>query len=217
MALTAVSVPAVADVPIAAGVPLMSGTSLVGGLEATGSVTLLSAAGSLIRSLGGQWGIFDSAGATQVLTGSVLGLDYTRDFRISDAPLEQGAFTSYNKVRTPFTARVLISCDGTGGTLSTFLKTLDMLVAALTLYSVVTPEITYPSVNVVHYDYRRETSRGVSKIDADVFLQEVRVTATQQYTSTATPAGQPNTTVGTVQTTSPTPTQATAIGGDALV
>lgn len=217
MAFSILSLPSFADVPFASGIPAMSRSTLINGIGAVASVTLLSAVDNLIRSLGGQWGIFDSTGATPVLTGAVLGLDYSRDFRISDAPLEQGAFTSYNKVRLPFTARVLIACDGSDGTLSDFLKTLDMLVESIDLYAVVTPEITYQSVNVVHYDYRRESSRGVSKIDADIFLQEVRVTATQQYTSTATASGQPNTTIGGVQASAPTATQSTAIGGDAFV
>jgi len=60
----------------------------------------------------GQWGIYDMSGAPVLTASSVAGMEYARDWRVSNYPQEQGAFASYNKVKTPFTAKVTFLVGG---------------------------------------------------------------------------------------------------------
>jgi hypothetical protein len=48
-----------------------------------------------------QWGLFQD-GEPLVVADTVTAFDFREDWRISKAPLEGGAFTSYNKVQIPF-------------------------------------------------------------------------------------------------------------------
>jgi hypothetical protein len=48
-----------------------------------------------------QWGLVRD-GEAVVVADTVVALDFREDWRISKAPLEQDAFTSYNEVQIPF-------------------------------------------------------------------------------------------------------------------
>jgi hypothetical protein len=150
----------------------------------------------------GKWGIYTRDGKP-VLTGdATLSGDWRLEYRISDHPIEEGAFASYNKVQTPFDFRLTFACDGSGGgalgaalqhptraNRTTFLQAVEREAASLTLYTVVTPERFYPSANITHADYRREGHSGATLIKVDVWLQEVRVTATTAFSQTKTAEG----------------------------
>jgi hypothetical protein len=244
MALLPLSVPQYPDVPKADGVPPV--LRKVG--STVNTIVLLAADAKILLGLftGPKWGIFSPSGVS-VLTGdSVVGVDYRREWRISDYPMEQGGFASYDKVTEPFDVRVKFSNAGHGTLLSSilsggligslltgstpgvtnrraFLTALDTASASLDLYTVVTPEFSYQDCNIVHYDYRRETHRGATVIEIDVWLRQVRQVASKAFTtppaSATTPAPQTSTAnaqspsavdatnTGTVQGTSATPAQ----------
>jgi hypothetical protein len=132
-------------------------------------------------------------------------LDFRQNYRISTAPQEQGAFLSYNKVQDPFDGRVTFLVGGTQGQRAAFLSTVAALAASMNLYALVMPEVTYPSVNVTHYDFRRTSRSGVSLLAVDVWVEQVRVTGTTAYsnTNTATPSGADPVNGGNVQPLSP--------------
>jgi hypothetical protein len=234
MPLPVIPVPLIPQVPNVPGVPPMAGLS---GLIS--SAVILTSDAIAITGLftQPQWGIYDSTG-TNIFPGcSVIAVDYRREYRVSDYPQEQGGFASYNKVQIPFDARVTLAVSGnsllqnlvSGGALggvssalltgtnaaqaarSAYLATLESLALSLSLVSVVTPEYTYPSCNVVHFDYRREASAGVTLIKIDIGLMEIRVTATQQFTTTQNPASQTPQNQGTGYPAVPTPAQSSAI------
>jgi hypothetical protein len=89
--------------------------------------------------------------------------------------------------------------------------------ASLDVFLVLTPDSSYPNMNIVHYDYRRTRERGASMLHIEVWLQEIRDTATQQFTSTASPTSQADQNQGTQQLADPpvgTPIpKATPLGG----
>jgi hypothetical protein len=130
---------------------------------------------------GSQWGIF-SEGEAVILADNVLSVTYRQDWAISTFPLEQGAFESYDKVAIPFDAHVRFSTGGSFADRQAFLDSIAAIAGDLKLYDVVTPEQVFLGCNIVHYDYKR-TAQDVGLIVVDVWLTEVRATATQQFSS----------------------------------
>lgn len=223
-----VPLPAVWDIPVAVGVPSLLGQSSTAGVAASASTVLGSMLDDTrIMLADTQWGIFTADNQPVLTSGRVRAVDVQAFSYVSDAPQQQGAFLSYNKVRQPGQYRVEMLCDGSGpvfgasagssGVLESllaatglvgpsadmlmrrgFLQTLEALVDDLNLYSVVTPEVTYSSVNVQGYSLRREAQHGVTLLWAGITLQEIRLDTTARP-GTATPAGQAMQSGGAVQ------------------
>ena len=228
MAMNLVPLPAVWDIPVAVGVPSLLGQSGTAGVTASASTVLGSMLDDTrIMLADTQWGIFTADNQPVLTSGRVRAVDVQAFSYVSDAPQQQGAFLSYNKVRQPGQYRVEMLCDGSGpvfgasagssGVLESllaatglvgpsadmlmrrgFLQTLEALVDDLNLYSVVTPEVTYSSVNVQGYSLRREAQHGITLLWAGITLQEIRLD-TIASPGTATPAGQAMQSGGAVQ------------------
>lgn len=125
---------------------------------------------------GQKWGILNKSGAAALVPDSFVDFEYREEHKIPIYPIEQGGFQSYNKISLPFDIRVTVTCSGNGRMQkSQFLAAIDELLFGLDLVSVVTPEATYMNCNLVHVDYRRESSRGATLIIAQLWFQEVRV------------------------------------------
>lgn len=138
-----------------------------------------------------SWGIYTQDGKLALDPTSIFAVEFQREFRISDYPIEEGGFESYNKVATPFDIRITVTKDGKLSERKTFLDDVDALVVTLDLFDVVTPERTYLSVNIVRSDYKRDNEGGgVSLLQVELQAQEVRTTASVQFSSTPTDAGQ---------------------------
>lgn len=131
-----------------------------------------------------QWGLFLN-GAPAVVAESVVSFEFKKGSSISSFPVEEGGFESYNKVRRPFDVRLRFSTGGTIADRQDLLDSIDAAVDSLDLMDAVTPEMTYESVNPLHYDYRRSAMQGVGLLIVDVFCEQVRVTATSSFTSSA--------------------------------
>ena len=139
-----------------------------------------------------------------------MAVDYKQGWHIADYPIEDGDFASYNKVATPFDAKVTFTQGGTESDRAAFLAAIEAAAASLALYNVVTPEKTYLNANIEHYDYRRTSRNGVGLLMVDVGLVEIRQVATTTFTQTAQPSGADQVNGGTVQAITPTPTQQSA-------
>ena len=178
------------NVPNVDGVPSIA----FAGAFATGLNLLTS---DLLGGFGGvsaQWGIFLN-GAAVVTANNVMGVEYRAEWAISDFPVEEGGFESFDKVQLPFDVRVRFCSDGTPAGRAALLNSLDAIDGDLNLYDVVTPEFVYSSVNIAHVDYRRTAQNGVGIIQAEVWLLRVNVntqsgvtTASISPNGTATPA-----------------------------
>lgn len=238
MVMQTVAQPVTANVIPGAGVPKLWST-VISDAEAVASVELDTLLQSyLIQQADTQWGIFDRKGVAVVTSGRVRAVDIRAGYMISDAPLEDGAFMSYNKVKRPSEIMVEMLCDGTAmsyGNLSaisnllsatgiagpskeqkartSFTKALDALVADLNLYHVTTPEQSYTNMNVVEYSLRRSVERGITLLWADVRLEEVRLTSSNQLTKTVKPSGEDKAFSGPVSTETATSAQAASISG----
>src|SRR6266852_3939160 len=193
-------------VPNVPGVPFLSSyspaTSLV--ILAADLVT------SLVGILAPRWGIF-LGGIPIIDADSVVSFEYKQEWTVSDFPLEQGAFQSYDKVQVPFDVRVRYATGGSEVDRLLFLDSIEAVAGTLQLFDVVTPEAIYTSMNITHWDYRRTSVNGVGLLVVDIWLIEVRVTATTQFSNTQNPSGASPQSGGLVQTESPTSQETTAI------
>lgn len=140
-----------------------------------------------------QWGIFDSKGnalgdpsnlsgllgtflntiglVSSPSTGSV---DYSKETRVSDFPIEGGKFASYNKVEMPSTPVVTLIFNGTESDRSAFLAQIDKACKSTDLYTVATPTTTYINHTIERYNYQRRSNRGATLFVVEIFLKEVR-------------------------------------------
>lgn len=122
----------------------------------------------------GQWTIHDKSGQTVLAFDVFLACDYRNESRVPSQPVEEGGFASYNKVASPATVSVKLAKSGKPDTLGNFLAAVKELESSLELYSVVTPERTLTSMNVVAVRYNRQVSEGVDRVVVELGLQEIR-------------------------------------------
>lgn len=166
------------------------------------------------------WGIFDSSNTPVVVADSVVKFEWVKDYKISDYPVEQGKFKSYNKVETPFEARVVLAKAGKLSDVTDFLTALQNAAAGTDLYSVSTPQFVYDSVNIDHLDYSQEATKGAYLLQVAVWMRQIRETAastTQGADTTQSPSGADPVSGGTVQGQTPTSTQTAAATSTTLV
>lgn len=130
------------------------------------------------------WGVFDSDNNPVLTPDSIIDFSSRQEFRVSDFPVQQGQFASYNKVRLPFDIAIKMTSGGTVADRTEFLNQVDQVAASTDLYTIVTPEKTYIDVNATHSEVTRRGRDGAFWLD-DVemhFRQIIEVTA--QYSTT---------------------------------
>jgi len=151
---------------------------------------------SVVGKLGGN-----KSGNPVLTPDSVLSLEWHGEERISDYPVQNGQFVSYNKVKVPFDLRMVMTCQGLnyvqdalqsvtqslnqalsniglafGQPMSrdAFLRQLDEMLASTDLYDVVTPDKVYQNVNLVAYNHAKKNDEGGTLIIAELMFREVR-------------------------------------------
>jgi hypothetical protein len=157
-----------------------------------------------------KWGIYKN-GSLVLTPDSVIGFEYKNDYLLSDYPQEAGAFQSYNKVASPYDAKMQMTKGGKDADRAAFLNALNTLLLSLDTYDIVTPEITYINANLKRYDYRRDSRNGFALLKVELWFEEIRITAASAFSNTAQPSGASAVNVGTVQPTAPTPAQAAPV------
>lgn len=135
-----------------------------------------------------QWGIFLN-NQPVVTADNVASFEYREDWSLCDFPVEKGAFASYNKVYIPYVARFRFSAGGSQDNRAALLKSIAGIAGDYNLYDAASPEKTYLSCNVSHYDYRRTNQNGVGLIVVDVWLTQVNEVGQNVAASTTAPSG----------------------------
>jgi hypothetical protein len=149
-----------------------------------------------------RWGIFLD-GNSVIEAESVASFEYRQEWTISNYPVEEGAFQSYDKVATPFDVRLRFSQGGSEEDRFIMLSSVEDVVNSLSLYDAVTPERTYQSVNFMHYDYKRTNENGAGMLIVEMWGTEIRVTGKAAFSNTASPSGTAAVNAGVVQTSGP--------------
>ena len=159
---------------------------------------LVSDTASLLGFGAPQWGLFQD-GFPVVIADTVTAFDYREDWRISKAPLEQGAFTSYNKVQIPFGVVLRFAAGGSLAARQALLDSIQAIIGSLDLFDAVTPEQTYSNVNPTHYDYHRTAENGQGLIVVDLHCELVNESVESEFSNTQSPAAAGQTDNGQVQ------------------
>ena len=190
-------------------------TGLIEGVTSAIFAPILSQDGPDVQSSAPapQWGIFDQAGNSVLLGDTVFEMDYIRELKVADYPIENGGFASYNKVATPFAARVTFLKGGSIADKTTFLDDVENALDSLYLYWLVTPEVTYKNVNLTRNGYSRAAAKGVGLMRVEIEVQEIRVAPDPVFTKTQSPSAQATANGGTVQAAPPTKAQSQATAG----
>src|ERR1035437_8692835 len=97
------------------------------------------------------WGVY-LGGQSVVSFDTFLGVDYRQGWAISDYPVENGAFESYDKVDLPYAVRVRFAAGGSAANRQALLETVAVISETLDFYDVITPEVIYQNCNVQHYN-----------------------------------------------------------------
>lgn len=121
---------------------------------------------------------------------SFLEFAYRNEYSISDYPVQDGGFASYDKVANPFETSLRMAKGGSKQERKAFLDSIDAILGTLDLYDILTPEKTYIGVNVLRYEIARRGNRAAYFFtEVDLYFREIRtVTATYGSTSTAEPS-----------------------------
>jgi hypothetical protein len=189
------------SVPNAPGVPpLLRNAARIADTATSGLLGISDELDLLIGAEPVKWGVFDAAHQPVAVADSVISFEYRNGSRISDYPLEQGAFASYNKVANPYDAKVRMVCSGSEAKRTVFINALEAASKSIALYTVVTPEVTYLNANIESWDYRRESSNGAHVIIADLHIREIRETATAAFSAPKSPSAADTQSQGQVQT-----------------
>jgi len=184
-------------------------------MSAIATDVLSIASGLGINLLGGLSAIYAVVDATTgqpiVVPDTMSTMGYRNGADISDYPIEEGQFNSYNKVKVPFEIRTVMCCGGLnyfeqieqtvdqainsvlgsnlgqGMQRSAFLDALDNMVNSLDLYNIVTPDKTYENVNCVRVSYDRSQRSGSGMIKAEVVFRQIRQSTQAIYSNGGTP------------------------------
>lgn len=158
----------------------------------TNTVTLLGADAVKVMGLfpAPLWGIYDSDLQKPIIEpDSIIAFDLKREWRLPDYPQEQGAFQRYNKVATPYDARVTMTKGGTDDDRMKFLQKLEEVANSLDTYAILTPGKTFMNANIHHYDYRRTAIKGLTLLTIDVWLTEIRLDSVKTTPTTKDASG----------------------------
>lgn len=141
------------------------------------------------------WGVFDQGTTTPATDVSgVLEVGIGAEASVSNYPLEDGTFATYNKVLTPNVYNIRLVRDGTEAQRGAFLQWLQANVGSLNLFDVLTPEAGYANVTLKNYRLSRTRESGAAMIVADCLFQEVRqIPAVYSSSRITNPENQPPT------------------------
>lgn len=120
------------------------------------------------------WGIYNKDGELTIAPDNIMDLRYDNSSKVSTFPTEEGSFATYNKVRSPYKAKITMSVGGDSAAMEAFMARLDELADDTELYDIVTPERTYLNANIEKVNYARAHNKGMNCIVAHLEIVEVR-------------------------------------------
>lgn len=130
---------------------------------------------NLLDMLAPKWGVFfEATGVQAIVPDSFLDMDYANSANLPTYPQEEGAFASYNKVQNPRSYSVSMTKGGSKQEMTDFLTLLESLQGSLELFTIVTPNRSYPRANIDKCEYRRSAFSGAGIIIATLHFTEIR-------------------------------------------
>lgn len=174
------------DVPVAPGVPAVRRNPNVPNIPVD---RLTKDSASLSTHQAVTWGIFSRKGLLAIRPDNIAAFEFQREYRISDYPIEEGSFESFNKVTLPYDIRVIMTKGGSRADRKAFLDAVDLALASLDPYTIVTPERVFANANLVRQGYRREATSGASLLSVELHAVEIRNRVSVQFVASARGSG----------------------------
>ena len=163
---------------------------------------------------GTKWAITDASGKLALVPDSFVNFEYKNERKIPNYPVEGGSFSNYNKVAMPFDCRCVVTCSGNGSmSKQGFLAAIQNYLDSLILLTISTPDASYPNLNLVHVDYRREARQGATLLLVQLWFQEIRIAQKSTAPNTAKPSGSVTVGIGQVSPVPPSAAQVNNILG----
>lgn len=134
------------------------------------------------------WGVVNSNNVSVLNADSIQDFGWRQEYRVSNFPVQQGAFASYNKVRLPFECSVVATKGGTPAQRNAFLRQVDDLAASLDLYTIITPEKSYLNCNVTRTELARRGSANAYYFDVELFFVQIVEVAPYSTSGTGAPS-----------------------------
>ena len=121
------------------------------------------------------WGIFSSTNKLLLEPDNIVSVKDVEKSKVSNFPVEENAFASYNKVQEPFDVKVMMTKGGTSKEIEDFISTVRILKKRTSkLVSIVTPEDVFLSATLEAFDYSREAGKGQNLVHVLCQFVEVR-------------------------------------------
>lgn len=149
----------------------------------------LNVAGTLYRAISGHWDIFDADGKRLLEFDTFFSIDAMSDAQVTQAPVENGSFASYNKQIAPTRSTVVLGYTGSSLVRSAIIKKCEALIAGTDLVSIVTPDRTLLDMSLVGMDYSYRAEHGMDRLVVALVFEEVRQVAAEYTTTSATTGG----------------------------
>lgn len=194
------------NVPFLPGVPQLARSAL---FQPATTVTLGQNATTQQLALAAQtapvWGVFDSNNNRVITPDNIYAFSDRAEWRVLDYPVQEGAFSSFNKVVVPFEDTLRFIKGGSLSARTAFLKQIDNIAGDTNLYTIVTPEKSYLNVNILKRELIRRSSEGAFFLEVDVYFRQINQVAAQYSTTAANtsnaadPASLPTVNQGNVQ------------------
>jgi hypothetical protein len=185
-----VALPQFPDVPQFPGVPQLA-RSLLFPVSVSVSIGTPALQGALWQATQAApvWGIFDQDNNQVVTPDSVADFGWRQELRVSNFPVQQGQFASYNRVFLPFESSIVLSKGGALSDRQTFLQQIDALIAPqnVQLYNIATPEKSYLDCTVTRAELSRRGKDNAFYFDVELFFVQVAQVQAQYSTSGTTP------------------------------
>ena len=188
-------VPQVPGVP-----PLLRNAAQIIDTVTLGYLGVSDALNSIIGAPTVKWTVFDDTGASIADYDSILAFGYQNELRISDYPVEQGQFASYNKTNNPYDGVVTFTCGGSDERRTAFLSALENAKDSMQTYTVTTPDYSYRNVNFVAIRTQRTSRDGATLLTVEMMGREIRNTGTSTYPKPKSDAGYTIVEQGMIQT-----------------
>lgn len=131
-----------------------------------------------------SWGVFDQNGNKVINPDNIYAFGDRNEWRISDYPIQRGAFDTFNKVIFPPDQTLRMTKGGSLTQRTAFLKSIDRISGDTNLYYILTPEKTYPNVNIYKSELIRRSSEGAYFLEVDIRFRTI-VEKNAQYSTTA--------------------------------
>lgn len=197
MPSTFISVPQYPNVPQLPGVPQLARP--IAALSATlpgiiASLQIQAPPGFLVQATKAApvWGVFDDDGNQVIAPETIFAFNMRAEYLVSDYPVQDGQFASYDKVTRP---REMMFRMGIGKTLQdrvAFEQSCETVAASLNTYTVITPEQSYTNMNAIRHEVNRVEVKGAFYIETEMYFRQVNPVNAQYSTSTAAAANTQN-------------------------